>query len=164
MQLRTAYNGQDLPRKYLIPLILAFVIGGVWLVLPPKTMRLPTLSDTSLTPVRQRSDTAATSVVAGAFHVHTNRSDGSGSIDDIARAAARAGLQFVILTDHGNGTRAPEPSAYRSGVLMVDGDIGDKKLYDPRSYLKAAEKGVADRLGRACDDLLSTGRTLFGKV
>ena len=60
-------------------------------------------------------------VLAGAFHVHSNRSDGSGSIDDIAAAAARAGLQFVILTDHGNGTRAPELPAYRSGVLTLDG-------------------------------------------
>jgi fructose-bisphosphate aldolase class II len=51
-----------------------------------------------------------------------------------------------------------------AGVLKVDGEIGDKKAYDPRSYLKAAEKGVAERLGSACDDLLSTGKTLFGKV
>jgi fructose-bisphosphate aldolase, class II len=51
-----------------------------------------------------------------------------------------------------------------AGVLKVDGEIGDKKAYDPRSYLKAAEKGVAERLGSACDDLLSTGKTLFGTV
>jgi fructose-bisphosphate aldolase, class II len=51
-----------------------------------------------------------------------------------------------------------------SGVLKIDGEIGDKKLYDPRSYLKSAEKGTAERLGKACDDLLSTGKTLFGKV
>jgi len=51
-----------------------------------------------------------------------------------------------------------------SGVLMVDGEIGDKKAYDPRSYLKKAEEGMAKRMIRACDDLLSTGKTLFGKV
>lgn len=51
-----------------------------------------------------------------------------------------------------------------SGVLKIDGEIGDKKTYDPRSYLKAAEVGMAARLGVACDDLLSTGKTLFGKV
>ncbi|HEX6987415.1 MAG TPA: class II fructose-bisphosphate aldolase, partial [Planctomycetaceae bacterium] len=50
------------------------------------------------------------------------------------------------------------------GVLMVDGDVGNKKAYDPRSYLKKAEEGMAARLARACDDLRSTGRTLFGKV
>ena len=56
----------------------------------------------------------------GALHVHTNRSDGSGSPDDVAAAAARAGLQFVILTDHGDGTRVPDPPQYRSGVLVID--------------------------------------------
>ncbi|REJ72511.1 MAG: class II fructose-bisphosphate aldolase, partial [Planctomycetota bacterium] len=50
------------------------------------------------------------------------------------------------------------------GVLKVDGEVGNKKVYDPRSYLKAAEAGVAERLGQACDDLHSAGKTLFGKV
>ncbi len=49
-------------------------------------------------------------------------------------------------------------------VLMVDGEIGDKKSYDPRTYLKLGEAGVAKRLGTACDDLLSTDKTIFGKV
>ena len=34
-------------------------------------------------------------VVAGAYHIHSNRSDGTGSIDDIAEAAGQAGLQFI---------------------------------------------------------------------
>ena len=59
-------------------------------------------------------------VVKGAIHVHSSRSDGTGTIDDIAAAAAAAGLQFVIVTDHGDGTRAPDPPAYRSGVLVID--------------------------------------------
>ncbi len=56
----------------------------------------------------------------GAYHVHSNRSDGSGTVDEIAQAAQRAGLQFVIITDHGDGTRAPEPPQYRHGVLVID--------------------------------------------
>ena len=52
--------------------------------------------------------------VAGAYHVHTTRSDGSGTLDEIAAAAARAGLHFVILTDHGDGTRPPDPPVYRA--------------------------------------------------
>jgi hypothetical protein len=59
--------------------------------------------------------------VRGAYHIHSSRSDGTGSVDDIAAAAARAGLQFVVLTDHGDGTRAPDPPSYRSGVLCLDG-------------------------------------------
>jgi fructose-bisphosphate aldolase class II len=49
-------------------------------------------------------------------------------------------------------------------VLKVDGEVGNKKVYDPRVFLKAAEKGVAERLSTACDDLHSSGKTVFGKV
>ena len=58
--------------------------------------------------------------VAGAFHVHSNHSDGVGTIDEIAASASRAGLRFVILTDHGDATRPPAPAAYHSGVLVID--------------------------------------------
>jgi len=58
--------------------------------------------------------------VRGAMHVHTNRSDGTGSIDDVVRAASAAGLKFVILTDHGDATRAPDLPDYRDGVLSID--------------------------------------------
>jgi hypothetical protein len=56
----------------------------------------------------------------GVFHIHTTRSDGTGTIDDVAAAAAEAGLQFVIVTDHGNATRAPDQPVYRAGVLCID--------------------------------------------
>ena len=49
------------------------------------------------------------------------------------------------------------------GVLKVDGEVGNKKHYDPRSYLKAAEKGMTARVKHACADLRSTGTTLFKK-
>src|SRR5207237_5857109 len=54
-------------------------------------------------------------------HVHTNRSAGLSSPDEIAAAAARAGLKFVVFTDHGNATRRPDPPQYRAGVLCFDG-------------------------------------------
>jgi fructose-bisphosphate aldolase class II len=50
-----------------------------------------------------------------------------------------------------------------NGVLKVDGEVGDKKVYDPRNYLKAAEVAVADRLGQACEDLRSTGQSIYQK-
>ena len=56
--------------------------------------------------------------VRGLLHVHSQLSDGRGSADDIAAAAARTGLQFVVLTDHGDGTRRPDAPAYRSGVQI----------------------------------------------
>ncbi len=56
----------------------------------------------------------------GAYHVHSTHSDGSGSPDAIARAAADAGLDFVVLTDHGDATRAADPPRYVDGVLLID--------------------------------------------
>lgn len=64
--------------------------------------------------------TAPPTTVFGAYHIHTDRSDGSGTIDEVAAAAARAGLQFVIVTDHGDATRTPDPPSYRHGVLVID--------------------------------------------
>lgn len=50
------------------------------------------------------------------------------------------------------------------GVLKVDGEIGNKKTYDPRSYLKAGEEGMAQRVIQACEDLLSSGKSIYGDV
>ncbi len=48
------------------------------------------------------------------------------------------------------------------GVLKLDGEVGNKKVYDPRAFLKLGEKGMAARIVEACNDLKSTGKTLFG--
>lgn len=58
--------------------------------------------------------------VRGVMHVHTRRSDGTGTIEQIAAAAARVGLDFVVFTDHGTANRKPERPAYWSGVLCID--------------------------------------------
>jgi hypothetical protein len=63
---------------------------------------------------------SAPAAVRGAIHIHTTRSDGTGTVDDVAAAAARAGLNFIVVTDHGDGTRKPDPPQYRSGVLCID--------------------------------------------
>ncbi|KAA0018989.1 class II fructose-bisphosphate aldolase [Antrihabitans cavernicola] len=46
------------------------------------------------------------------------------------------------------------------GVLKVDGEVGNKKVYDPRSYLKKAEAGMTERVIEACNDLKSAGRSV----
>jgi hypothetical protein len=86
----------------------AAVAGGCYFVLtlPPRAARLTPGADGR--------------VVYGAFHVHTNRSDGTGTPDEIAAAAGRAGLTFVVLTDHGDATRDIDPPQYRNGVLSID--------------------------------------------
>jgi len=88
--------------------ILLIAAIALWLMMPPAARQLPAPRP-GLTPA-----------VRGVVHVHTNRSDGTGSVDDVVRAAARAALQFVIVTDHGDGTRAPDLPDYRNGVLYID--------------------------------------------
>lgn len=90
-------------------------------ILTAASVGLAALAIASLPPRSVSVPAASPTTVRGAFHIHSNRSDGSGSVDAIASAAARAGLQFIILTDHGDATRTPEPPSYRSGVLTIDG-------------------------------------------
>jgi len=47
------------------------------------------------------------------------------------------------------------------GVLKVDGEVGNKKHYDPRSYLALAETAMAERVKQAVTDLRGNGKTMF---
>ncbi|KAB1937948.1 class II fructose-bisphosphate aldolase [Micromonospora sp. ALFpr18c] len=47
------------------------------------------------------------------------------------------------------------------GVLKIDGEVGNKKQYDPRTWGKAAEAGLAARVVEACEHLRSTGTSMF---
>ncbi|MCD2099187.1 class II fructose-bisphosphate aldolase [Rhodococcus rhodochrous] len=49
------------------------------------------------------------------------------------------------------------------GVLKIDGEVGNKKTYDPRSYLKKAEASMTQRVVEACNDLKSAGRSVSAK-
>src|SRR3954447_14120826 len=86
--------------------LVAIVAVLAWLTFPPK--------HTVLTPSFQDG------TVPGAIHIHSTRSDGRGTLDEIARAAAAAGLKFIVVTDHGDGTRAPAPPVCKDGVLCLD--------------------------------------------
>ena len=55
-----------------------------------------------------------------AYHVHSQRSDGTGTIEQIAAAAVQAGVAAVVLTDHGDGTRVVDAPRYLAGVLIMD--------------------------------------------
>jgi fructose-bisphosphate aldolase class II len=46
------------------------------------------------------------------------------------------------------------------GVLKIDGEVGNKKQYDPRSWGKAAEAGMAARIVEACENLRSAGTSV----
>jgi fructose-bisphosphate aldolase class II len=46
------------------------------------------------------------------------------------------------------------------GVLKIDGEVGNKKAYDPRAWGKSAEAGLAARVVEACQDLRSAGTAI----
>jgi hypothetical protein len=58
--------------------------------------------------------------VAGAVHVHTSLSDGGGSPQEVVAAARRAGLAFVVITDHNNLDAKPV-EGYHDGLLVIVG-------------------------------------------
>ncbi len=57
--------------------------------------------------------------VKGAIHVHSDYSDGSGTVGEIVSAAERAGIDFVILTDHDTRDAARDGLAGRHGKVLV---------------------------------------------
>ena len=89
---------------------------------------------------------------------------GSGSLpEEIAAAVDFGVVKMNVDTDTQYAyTRPVADHMFRNydGVLKVDGEVGDKKTYDPRSWGKAAEAGMAARVVQACADLRSTGTTL----
>jgi len=44
-----------------------------------------------------------------------------------------------------------------AGVLKIDGEVGNKKQYDPRAWMRQGEDGMAARVVEACTDLRSVG-------
>ena len=86
---------------------------------------------------------------------------GSGSSAEEIRAAVSYGvMKMNVDTDTQYAyTRPVVDHMLRNyeGVLKVDGEVGDKKSYDPRAWGKAAEAGMAARVLEACENLRSTG-------
>ncbi|NUW46206.1 class II fructose-bisphosphate aldolase [Nonomuraea rhodomycinica] len=86
---------------------------------------------------------------------------GSGSsLEEIHEAISYGVVKMNIDTDTQYAfTRPIADHMFRNydGVLKVDGDVGNKKTYDPRSYGKAAEAGMAARVVEACEHLKSAG-------
>ncbi|WAX55460.1 class II fructose-bisphosphate aldolase [Jatrophihabitans cynanchi] len=86
---------------------------------------------------------------------------GSGSaLEEIREAVSYGVVKMNVDTDTQYAfTREVAGHMFTNydGVLKVDGEVGNKKAYDPRAYLKLAETGMAARVQQACEDLLSAG-------
>ena len=89
---------------------------------------------------------------------------GSGSsLEEIREAIGYGVVKMNVDTDIQYAfTRPIADHMFKNydGVLKVDGDVGSKKAYDPRSWGKAGEAGVTQRVSHACEDLLSAGHKL----
>ncbi len=89
---------------------------------------------------------------------------GSGSLpEEIAAAVDYGVVKMNVDTDTQYAFTRPVADhmfLHYDGVLKVDGEVGNKKVYDPRAWGKAAEAGMAARVVEACENLRSTGHTL----
>jgi fructose-bisphosphate aldolase class II len=86
---------------------------------------------------------------------------GSGSLpQEISDAVDYGVIKMNVDTDTQYAFTRPVADhvlKHYDGVLKVDGEVGAKKIYDPRAWGKAAEAGMAARVVEACHDLRSAG-------
>jgi fructose-bisphosphate aldolase class II len=89
---------------------------------------------------------------------------GSGSsAEDIGAAVDFGVVKMNVDTDTQYAFTRPVAAhmfGHYDGVLKVDGEVGNKKAYDPRAWGKAAEAGMAARIVEACEHLRSAGTSL----
>jgi fructose-bisphosphate aldolase class II len=137
--------------------LLAATFGNVHGVYKPGHVKLKPsiLKDCQDAAVRQFGESARFYLV---FH------GGSGSeLRDIHEALDHGVVKMNVDTDMQYAfTRAIADHCFRNynGVLKVDGEVGSKKAYDPRSYLALAESAMAERVKQAVNELRATGTSL----
>src|SRR5215472_6615896 len=89
---------------------------------------------------------------------------GSGSaLEEIREAISYGVVKMNVDTDTQYAFTRPVAGhmfANYAGVLKVDGDVGNKKAYDPRSWGKAAEEGMTARVVEACENMMSGGKQM----
>ncbi len=136
--------------------LLAAVFGNVHGVYKPGAVQLrPKILDAG----QKAMETA----FAGARH-HLVFHGGSGSsLEEIHETLGYGVVKMNIDTDTQYAFTRPivdHMFTNYAGVLKVDGNVGDKKTYDPRVYMKKAETGMSQRVVEACAQLKSTGMTI----
>jgi fructose-bisphosphate aldolase, class II len=91
---------------------------------------------------------------------------GSGSLlAEIREAISYGVVKMNIDTDTQYAFTRPIADhmlRHYDGVLRIDGAVGDKKTYDPRSFMAKAEGSMAARVTQACEDLMSAGTAVSG--
>lgn len=137
--------------------LLAAVFGNVHGAYKPGAVKLePKILRDGQTAVAERFGEDARHYLV--FH------GGSGSaIEDIHETLGYGVVKMNVDTDCQYAYTRPIADHIFSnydGVLKVDGEVGDKKTYDPRSYMRKAEAGMSHRVVEACHMLKSDGNTV----
>jgi len=137
--------------------LLAAVFGNVHGVYKPGSVKLdPTI-------LREGQGAVAGRFGDGARHYLVFHGGSGSSVEEIHETLGYGVIKMNIDTDCQYAyTRPIADHMLKSydGVLKVDGEVGDKKTYDPRSYMKKAEVGMAARVVEAAEQLLSAGKSI----
>lgn len=138
--------------------LLAATFGNVHGVYKPGAVKLrPAV-------LKECQDAVVTRHGEGArFHLVFHGGSGS-ELHEIREALDYGVVKMNIDTDTQYAFTRPIAAhmfSHYDGVLKVDGEVGDKKAYDPRTYLALAEAGMAERVKRAVSELRGTGTTLY---
>ena len=151
-----ALGAGDAGSRYL----LAATFGNVHGVYKPGNVKLKP----SVLADGQRAATEKLGLAAGSKPFDFVFHGGSGSAkSEIDEALGYGVVKMNVDTDTQYAFSRPIAGHFFSnydGVLKVDGEVGNKKAYDPRSYLKKAEAGMTERVVEACNDLKSAGRSV----
>ncbi len=141
------------------PYLLAATFGNVHGVYKPGNVQLK--------PTILRDGQAAIAAVFPGASAQLVFHGGSGStLAEIHETLEYGVVKMNIDTDTQYAfTRAIADHMFKNydGVLKVDGDVGNKKAYDPRNYLKKAEASMAARVKQACEDLRSAGKSVSAR-
>jgi len=141
--------------------LLAATFGNVHGVYKPGNVKLrPEVLKAGQDVVADKLGKAGTKPFDLVFH------GGSGSLpEEIQEAVSYGVVKMNIDTDTQYAFTRPIVDHFfknYDGLLKIDGEVGNKKVYDPRSYLKAAEVGMAARITQAAEHLKSSGRMIAG--
>ncbi len=138
----------------------ALTFGNVHGVYKPGNVKLrpSVLKDAQEAVVREFS------LEEGAKPFHLVFHGGSGSsTEEISEALDYGVVKMNVDTDTQYAFTRPVAGHmfdHYDGVLKVDGEVGDKKAYDPRAWGKAGEAGMTARVVEACENLRSAGSSI----
>jgi fructose-bisphosphate aldolase class II len=140
------------------PFTLAATFGNVHGVYKPGNVKLkPSI-------LKEGNDAVVAKYGAKALHKLVFHGGSGSTLEEIHETLDYGVVKMNVDTDcqyHFTNPIADHMLKNYSGVFRIDGEMGDKKVYDPRSYLKKGEKGMKDRVIQASTELRSLGKSIY---